>query len=78
VHARSTERHEVETAMFEPGQFVRCKLADPMMRPVGERLTMNVVSVAGGQVTVTWEDKEHCHRTETLPSDLLELVPGNH
>jgi len=64
--------------MFEPGQFVRCKLADPMMKPVGDRLTMKVVSVAGDLVAVSWEDKDHGDRTETLPSDLLELVPVIH
>jgi hypothetical protein len=62
--------------MFTAGQLVHCKLADPIMKPVGDRLTMKVVSVAGGQVTVTWTDKDHGDRTETFVADLLEPVAG--
>jgi hypothetical protein len=62
--------------MFEPGQIVQCKLADPIMKPAGHRLAMKVVSVAGDQVTVTWEDKDHGDRTETFDIGLLEPFSG--
>ena len=62
--------------MFTPGKTVQCKLADPMMKPVGERLAMKVVSVADDQVTVTWTDNDHVDRTETFAADLLEPLAG--
>jgi hypothetical protein len=51
-------------------------LADPIMKPAGHRLAMKVVSVAGDQVTVTWEDKDHGDRTETFDIGLLEPFSG--
>jgi hypothetical protein len=62
--------------MFTLGQTVQCKLADPTVKPVGNRLAMRVVSVAGEQITVTWEDRDPGERTETFNANLLEPVVG--